>query len=239
MSKLKRVDYIVVHVTATPPKVDIGAEEVDAMHRQRGFSSIGYHYVVRRDGRVEKGRPEDRVGAHVQGFNSVSLGVSMVGGVDARGLPQDNATPAQYRALEQLLRALSGRHPAARICGHRDLSPDRDGDGVIEPQEHVKACPCFDAVPWATARGLPAARIRGAWSRTAPAAPRGPDARNVYLQRLLARAGYSFGAIDGDVGPRTSAAIRQFQLWAGLPVSGEFDRRTVTKLRGMFEAVTA
>src|SRR5690606_13305656 len=124
MSKLRQVDYIVVHVTATPPKVDIGAREVDEMHRQRGFSSIGYHYVIRRDGRVESGRPETDVGAHVQGYNSISLGVSLVGGVDARGVAQDNATPAQYRALEELLRQLCGRYPGARICGHRDLSPD-------------------------------------------------------------------------------------------------------------------
>jgi N-acetyl-anhydromuramyl-L-alanine amidase AmpD len=239
MSKLKRVDYIVVHVTATPPKVDIGAREVDAMHRQRGFSSIGYHHVIRRDGRIEPGRAEDDIGAHVQGFNSVSLGVSMVGGVDARGTPRDNATPAQYRALETLLRALAERHPRAQVCGHRDLSPDGDGDGVIEPQEHVKACPCFDAVPWARARGLPAAGIRGAWDNRAPAAPRGPDARDAYLQRLLVRAGYAFGAIDGDIGPRTRSAIRQFQLWAGLPESGEFDRRTVSKLRRRFEAGAA
>src|SRR5690606_39171735 len=100
----------------------------------------------------------------------------------------------------QLLRDLSTRYPQARICGHRDLSPDRNRDGVIGPQEHIKACPCFDAIPWASARGLPAARIRGSWNPAAPAAPSGPDARNLYLQRLLARAGYAFGAIDGVVG---------------------------------------
>lgn len=239
MTKLTDVRYLVVHVTATRADFDIGTKEIDAMHRQRGFSSIGYHYVIRRNGLVELGRPESDYGAHVQGFNSVSLGVAMVGGIDKSGQPQDNATPAQYAALEALLRQLSERYPDAKVCGHRDLSPDRNGDGVIDPQEHIKACPCFDAIPWAVSKGLPAANIRGSWSGKSAPIPKAPDARSVYLQRLLARAGYVFGALDGDVGPRTQAAIRQFQLWAGLPETGDFDKATVRRLRVMYEGAPA
>ncbi|MGO8534157.1 N-acetylmuramoyl-L-alanine amidase [Rhizobium ruizarguesonis] len=234
MSVLATVDYLIVHVTATPPRLDIGAAEIDAMHRQRGFSSIGYHYVIRRDGTVESGRPETEVGAHVAGYNSVSLGVSMIGGVDSQGRAQDNATPSQYAALQALLGALAAKHKSAVICGHRDLSPDRNGNGVVDPQEYIKACPCFDAIPWARDRGLPAASIRGHWDARAPAPPPAPDSRNVYLQRLLSRAGYVFGAIDGDLGPRTAAAVMQFQLWAALPQTGSFDAPTVRRLRALF-----
>jgi hypothetical protein len=178
MSKRRSTKYLVVHVTATPPNRDIGAKEVDAMHKARGWSGIGYHYVIRRNGVVEKGRPEEQVGAHVKGFNSNSVGVAMVGGVDSRGRPENNMTAAQFTSLENLLRLLAGKYPGAGVCGHRDLSPDGDGDGVIEPHEYVKACPCFDAIPWAKARGLPAARIRGTWRDApvvpAPAAPTSP-----------------------------------------------------------------
>lgn len=228
----KKTTLLVVHVTATPPSADIGVKEVRVMHKARGFSDIGYHFVIRRDGRVEKGRPENEVGAHVAGWNSTSIGVSMVGGVDARNKPEDNATPAQKLALADLLTKLMKRFPQAKVCGHRDLSPDGDRDGVIERGEWIKECPCFDAIPWARLRGLPAADIRGEWDKSAPAVWKdGPDLGSVTLQRLLARAGYQFGPIDGIVGPRTKAAIKGFQLANGIPRSGTFDGRTVARLR--------
>jgi len=241
MAIRKRTDLIVVHVTATPPSRDIGAREVDAMHRAKGWSGIGSHYVIRHDGRIEPGRPFNQVGAHVEGWNSVSVGVSLVGGVDERGRAQDNRTEAQTASLKQLLADLVRRYPGATICGHRDLSPDRDGDGVIEPHEHVKACPCFDVIPWARANGLPAASIRGTWDRSAPPIDRlaPPDERTAWLQRLLARAGYAFGPIDGIAGKRTEAAIRQYQAWAGLPGTGRFDDATVVNLRAQFERAPA
>ncbi len=236
MSLRKTTEMIVVHVTATPPSADIGAEEVDRMHRARGWSGIGYHFVIRRDGRIEKGREEAAIGAHVAGFNSHSLGVAMVGGVDASGKPEHNATPAQMEALEGLLRELVGRYPDARICGHRDLSPDRDHDGLVEPWEHLKACPCFDAIPWAVSKGLPAMPIKGIWSEVGvDDAPPAPDARNRYLQKLLHMAGYEFGPLDGIVGPRTRAAARRFQKSEGFSQTGEFDRQTAARLRAMFE----
>lgn len=170
MALRKSTKYLVVHVTATPPKADIGVKEVRVMHLARGFNDIGYHYVIRRNGSVAQGRqPDSSVGAHVQGYNSVALGVSLVGGVDAKGKPEHNATPEHMCALEELLRTLQIKYPKAGVCGHRDLSPDKDGDGVIEPFEHIKACPCFDAIPWAEARGLRVASIKGVWKKPAPA----------------------------------------------------------------------
>jgi hypothetical protein len=169
MGKRKETTLLVVHVTATPPSADIGVKEVRVMHLARGFSDIGYHYVIRRNGKVEAGRAEDEIGAHVQGHNSNSIGVSMVGGVNAAGKPENNATPAQLIALEALLKKLQLKYPKAGVCGHRDLSPDKDGDGIIEPFEHIKACPCFDVIPWAQARGLRPANIKGVWYRQAAA----------------------------------------------------------------------
>lgn len=240
----KKTTLLVVHVTATPPNQDIGVKEVRAMHKARGFSDIGYHFVIRRDGRVEAGRPEKDTGAHVAGFNSISIGISMVGGVNAKGKAEDNATPAQYAALEAKLAELAAKYPDARICGHRDLSPDGNRDGVIVPAEWIKECPCFNAIPWASSKGLPAADIKGQWANEAPipgapVAPLGPDSRDAYLQRLLARAGYQFGPIDGYIGKRTKAAIRAMQTATGLAISGAFDVPTVARLRTMFEVTRA
>lgn len=151
---MKPIRYLVVHCAATPPTRDIGVAEIRVMHKQRGFNDIGYHYVIRRDGRVEKGRADNVAGAHVQGFNSVSLGVCLVGGVDAKGQPDANYTPLQYEALERLLITLQRTYPTAEILGHRDLSPDKNGDGKVSPNEWLKACPCFDVRTWRASRGF-------------------------------------------------------------------------------------
>lgn len=234
MATRKSTELIVVHVSATPPSWDHGAQAIDQMHRARGWSGIGYHFVIRRDGTIENGRGIDQIGAHVAGFNSNSIGICLVGGVDERGKPAFNATPEQMATLERLCRELVKKYPSAKICGHRDLSPDRDKDGIIEPHEHLKACPCFDAIPWAASKGLPAADIRGSW--TIAKKIEGPDSRNAYLQHLLKRAGYEFGPVDGIVGPKTKAAIERFQMAAGFKKTGMFDEPTVRRLREMFEA---
>lgn len=247
MALRKATTLFVVHVTATPPDRDIGVAEVRKMHMAQGWSDIGYNGLLRRDGRREIGRGLEAVGAHVAGYNSTALGIALVGGVDEKGKPQHNATPAQMTALADWLRELGKAYPEARVCGHRDLSPDRDGDGVIEAAEHIKACPCFDAIPWAKGQGLPVADIRGDWDvYDVPAGNgvgtvkvSGPDARLVYLQKLLARTGLQFGPIDGIVGGRTEAALKLYQEWNALPQSGQFDDATVKLLRQSFEAKAA
>ena len=149
---------LVVHCSDTTAASGGGAARIDAMHKVRGFARsssrkglrhIGYHFVILRDGRVEKGRDEDETGAHAAGFNTGSLGICLMGG----GLPpgskvRDGFTPAQYGALRNLLEGLKRKYPAAVILGHRDLSPDKDGDGQVEPHEWLKLCPTFDVRTW-------------------------------------------------------------------------------------------
>jgi len=147
-------DLLVVHCSATRPTHDIGVKEITHWHVQRGFDTVGYHYVIRRNGTVETGRPETAVGAHVKGHNSRSIGICLAGGLDAGGKPANTFTAAQFAALGQLLDDLRKRYPDARILGHRDLSPDRNGDGVISPNEFIKACPSFDVAAWLSGREL-------------------------------------------------------------------------------------
>lgn len=149
---MKTINLLVVHCSATPAARDIGVAEIRAMHRAKGWRDVGYHYVIRRDGTVEKGRADTVMGAHVAGHNANSLGICLVGGVKPDMTAETNFTPDQYAALEQLLGTLTARHPAARVCGHRDLSPDRNGNGKVEPGEWVKACPTFDVAAWWTQR---------------------------------------------------------------------------------------
>ena len=124
---------------------DITARDIDSFHRVRGFSSWGYHYYVRKDGSIEKMRDESEPGAHAYGHNRDSIGLCYEGGLDVNGRPADTRTAAQKRTLVALLRSLRADYPGARIVGHRDLSPDVNGNGRVDKWERTKECPCFDA----------------------------------------------------------------------------------------------
>lgn len=130
------VEYIVVHCSATKPTMDIGVEEIDRWHRQRGFLKVGYHYVIRRDGTVEQGREELEYGAHVKGFNNVSVSICLVGGVDASLDAENNFTKKQFDSLQRLLNDMGIKYPDAEVLGHRDLPNVK------------KDCPSFDVKKW-------------------------------------------------------------------------------------------
>lgn len=114
-------------------------------HRQRGFRSIGYHFVIRLDGTIEPGRDVALDGAHCTGWNHRSIGICYIGGLDRNGRPADTRTEAQREALVRLVEDLRLVFPSLKqVIGHRDTSPDLNGDGIISPDEYIKSCPCFD-----------------------------------------------------------------------------------------------
>jgi N-acetylmuramoyl-L-alanine amidase len=137
---------LVWHCTATPEGREFTRAQIRAMHLQRGFSDIGYHCLVHLDGSTSPGRSESQVGAHVSGHNSGTLGYSYVGGLAGGGKPKDTRTSAQKKTMLELTRSAIERYSLRAVVGHRDLSPDRDHDGVVEPWEWVKICPCFNAI---------------------------------------------------------------------------------------------
>jgi N-acetylmuramoyl-L-alanine amidase len=147
--KRERTDYIVIHCSATRPSQNIRARDIDRWHRERGWLRIGYHYVIPRNGEIEHGRAMDEIGAHVAGYNWNSVSVCLAGGIDESGKPANNYTTAQMTTLAGIVRMLKREYPDAQVVGHRDLSPDKDGDGNIEPNEWIKACPSFNVKEWA------------------------------------------------------------------------------------------
>lgn len=136
-----RTDFIVVHCAATKASMDIGVREIRQWHVQQGWLDIGYHFVIRRNGTVEDGRPHDVIGSHVKDYNSRSLGICLVGGIDDAGKPQNNFTPAQFNSLKLLLLAQKRTYPQAKIVGHTDL-------------DSGKACPSFKVAPWLIAEQI-------------------------------------------------------------------------------------
>ncbi|WP_221800498.1 N-acetylmuramoyl-L-alanine amidase [Oceanobacter mangrovi] len=167
---LENVDTIVVHCAATPNGQPFTAEQIDSWHADRGFKRdltipleaepftlhtepplghIGYHYVIELDGTIRSGRPLNEIGAHAYGHNRFSVGICIVG--------TDAFTKRQWAALATLVDWLICERIAAPpvICGHRDLSPDVNGDGEVEPWEWVKTCPGFDVKEWAENKFVP------------------------------------------------------------------------------------
>ena len=125
---------VVIHCSAVRPDQMSSVAQIDSWHRKRGFKfGVGYHYVIRRDGSIEAGRPEWMVGAHCVNHNKYSIGVCYEGGLDARGQPADTRTAAQKATLRQLLTDLHRRYPRAVIVGHHDLNPQKE-------------CPCIKNV---------------------------------------------------------------------------------------------
>lgn len=145
----RAVDLIVIHCSASKETVDYSFEQCKIDHRARGFNTCGYHRFISKDGTIHIGRSFDAPGAHVSGHNQHSIGICYEGGLDSRGNAKDTRTDAQSEAIIKCItEAINySEHKVKRIVGHRDLSPDLDGDGVVEPNEWVKMCPCFEAIP--------------------------------------------------------------------------------------------
>lgn len=140
---MREIQYIFVHCTATSRQATVAAL-LDGFKR-RGWHAPGYHYVIRPDGHIVKLLDEIFTANGVKGYNACSVHVAYIGGIDAQGRAADNRTAGQKASLLTLLRLLRTKYPAARILGHRDISPDLDRNGRVDPWERVKECPCFDA----------------------------------------------------------------------------------------------
>lgn len=140
---MRTIKFIAVHCTAS-----YQTETIDGLRKEfkrKGWKNPGYHYVVSPDGKITQLLDETKVSNGVKGFNSVSINVAYIGGIDTNGKPTDNRTDEQKASLRSLLKMLHKKYPNAIIQGHRDFSPDLNKNDKIEPFEYIKACPCFNA----------------------------------------------------------------------------------------------
>lgn len=127
---MRQINKIIVHCTATREGAPVSLDTVRRWHLERGWSDIGYHYLILLDGTIERGRPEEKQGAHVRGHNRDSIGVSYVGGVDRNLKAKDTRTQDQKDSLHNLLSNLMASYEDATLHGHNEFSN--------------KACPSFD-----------------------------------------------------------------------------------------------
>ena len=128
----RTIKELIVHCSATPEGKDYSVDTIRQWHLQRGFSDIGYHYIIYRDGSIHIGRDESVIGAHCTGHNTNSIGICYIGGCAVDGkTPKDTRTTEQKQSLVKLLKELKTKYPQASIHSHKDFTN--------------KACPSFDA----------------------------------------------------------------------------------------------
>jgi len=137
---MRKINMIIVHCSATTKGMDIGVQEIDAWHKQRGFNGVGYHYVIRRDGLIEIGREHKEIGAHCKGRNARSLGICLVGGINNTGGAENNFSSVQFESLAKLLKELQRKYNVSQIQGHKDFAN--------------KACPCFSVEAFCVEHGI-------------------------------------------------------------------------------------
>lgn len=140
---MRNIKYIAVHCTASSQVTTV--EGLRKEFKQKGWGNPGYHYVISADGKITEMLSEDKISNGVKGYNSVTVNVAYIGGIDQHGKPVDNRTEAQKASLRSLLKMLHKKYPSAIIQGHRDFSVDLNKNGKIEPFEYIKSCPCFNA----------------------------------------------------------------------------------------------
>jgi len=134
-----------IHIHCSATKQVVSADTIRKWHTSepRNWSDIGYHYVI--SNQIEFGRPVSRMPASARGHNKHAIAICYSGGLNpVTGKPEDTRSPRQKELMLKLIKQLKHIYPNATIHGHRDLSVDKDGDGV-EEHEWMKMCPCFDA----------------------------------------------------------------------------------------------
>ena len=127
---MRKIKEIIIHCSATKEGRNFTVADIDRWHRERGMRSIGYHFVIYRDGSIHVGRPVEEIGAHCKGHNAISIGVCYIGGLSKKGKPKDTRTRDQKASMQALIEQLKEEYPLATIHGHNEFA--------------AKDCPCFN-----------------------------------------------------------------------------------------------
>lgn len=149
---MREIKYIVIHCTGGPQNQKLS--DIQAFWAKKGWKRPGYHFMYKPDGEEIELLPVSEVANGVQNFNKDSIHLSYFGGVGPNGEIMDNRTPGQKESMEKRVRKLHISFSKAIIQGHRDFSPDKNRDGVITPDEWMKACPSFSVRQWLKEIGL-------------------------------------------------------------------------------------
>lgn len=141
---MRKIERIFIHCTATSPNATI-KNLLDGFKRN-GWEYPGYNVIIDRNGKINQVLDNEHPSNGVKGYNQTAINIAYIGGIDETGNAVDNRTEKQKQSLIRLLLALRKKYPQAKILGHRDISPDTNGNGIVDPWERIKECPCFDSI---------------------------------------------------------------------------------------------
>jgi N-acetylmuramoyl-L-alanine amidase len=143
----RKITHIVIHCTGGPQNQTVA--QIQRYWRESlGWKSPGYHVIILPDGSTQILQDYEKKTNGVAGHNANSIHICYIGGVDRLGRFVDNRTLQQQFRMKVLVQVLLQQYPGVKVCGHRDFSPDKNGNGKIEASEFVKQCPCFDVASW-------------------------------------------------------------------------------------------
>jgi N-acetylmuramoyl-L-alanine amidase len=142
------ITEVVIHATETYTNKDLGSVEINNLQSELGHDGIGYHYVIRRDGRLQRGRPVNRIGEHAStnGHDTYSIGIAMVGGLNVSS-GENNATDyrssqsftrEQFTTLEKFVNSFYNRYPGGQVFGHNDIDVS-EFDPYFDVQDYVES----------------------------------------------------------------------------------------------------
>jgi N-acetylmuramoyl-L-alanine amidase len=134
-NKMRTINNIVIHCTATSQSAKVSSI-LKYWNETLNWKNPGYHFLIEADGTIHNLQPVEKASNGVQGHNANSIHISYIGGIDDKGNPIDNRTPAQMRSLQEIVLAMIKKIPNAEVLGHKDF-----------PNVN-KACPCFDVKSW-------------------------------------------------------------------------------------------
>lgn len=162
---MRDIKYIFFHCTAGPQNQEI--KNIQAYWRSLGWKTDGYHFIIKADGTIVNLVPVEKPSNGVAGYNTYAIHICYIGGVEVIkgknaagkpvnliGRPIDNRTEAQKESQLELLLKFHKMFPKAKILGHRDVSPDKNRDGVVSPNEWMKSCPSFSVAEWLKCIGI-------------------------------------------------------------------------------------
>lgn len=204
LQKRATTEFIILHHAAAS---EASVTTIHNWHLQRGWTGIGYNFYVRKDGSIYRGRPEDTIGAHTEGYNSRSIGICAEGNFEVETMPD-----AQKRAIIELLRELKKRYPNTQIKRHKDFA--------------ATACP---------GKNFPFEEIvKEVEIVLLKIGSRGEEVKK--LQESLNKLGFNCGTADGIFGPKTEAAVKAFQKARGITVDGIVGPDTRNHLQAALQA---
>ena len=173
-SSSREITEVVIHWTATFMDQDIGSEEVHQWHLARGFSGCGYHYIIRRDGRLQRGRPIGKTGAHAKenGHNNKSIGISLAGGYTCVSgtsgyqnlVGKESFTTEQNKAMNEFLATFYKVFPGGQAFGHSDTDPGNKIDPGFSVPSYVTSVFNKNNITTGTSAPLTVAQISTARS---------------------------------------------------------------------------